>query len=100
MHTYPVTYNANSFKKQQSTKSSQIVKRAYIESKTGKLDQLCDVFCLAALGTGFLNTDEIGKIKKPNKWCKGFIITGIVLCAINWIKLIQLSKQYDKETNK
>lgn len=82
-----------------SKKNNILEKRAYIQAKTKELDDVCDVMCLGALGTGFFNIDNQGRLQKPSKWCKGFIVAAGVLLALKCVKQIQLSKLYEKENN-
>lgn len=84
--------------KNDSKYEKALQKRAYIESKTKTLEDLCLVSFLGVITTGFLNSSVIeNKSPKTNKFCIGFAIATLALFITKFIKQIQLSKQFEKE---
>ena len=84
--------------KNNSKYEKALQKRAYIESKTKTLEDLCLVSFLGVITTGFLNSSVIeNKNPKTNKFCIGFAIATLALFITKFIKQIQLSKQFEKE---
>ena len=84
--------------KNDSKYEKALKKRAYIESRTKTLEDLCLVSFLGVITTGFLNSSVIeNKNPKTNKFYIGFAIATLALFITKFIKQIQLSKQFEKE---
>lgn len=80
--------------------NTTVEKRAYIESKTEPLEELCTLTFLGAIMSGIFNVKTIEKnSKNSEKLSIALVMASVVLLIMKWIKQIQLSKEYDKENN-
>lgn len=89
-----IVYRENSVNKDRYKKIAE--KRAYLDAKTGTLEDLSLLSFIGAVLSGAYDIKSGLKDKQFSKLSVGLILASAALLVTKWIRQMQLSKEYDR----